>query len=123
MTPLECAQLFHDWELWARPDQAPPPGEWIVWLILAGRGAGKTRSRRRGGPAMVVDYPFVNLIGPTADDVRDVMVRGESGVLNCCRRDERPRYLASAGRLEWPNGALSCCSPPTSPTGCGASST
>ena len=44
MTPLECAQLFHDWSFWARPDQAPPPGDWIIWLILAGRGAGKTRA-------------------------------------------------------------------------------
>ena len=44
MTALECAQLFHDWEFWARSDQAPPPGDWIIWLILAGRGAGKTRA-------------------------------------------------------------------------------
>ena len=53
------------------------------------------------------DFPLTNLIGPTADDVRDVMVLGESGVLACCRAEERPRYLASAGRLEWPNGAVS----------------
>ena len=52
-------------------------------------------------------FPNVNLIGPTADDVRDVMVLGDSGILNCCRKDERPRYLASAARLEWPNGAMS----------------
>jgi hypothetical protein len=38
MTPLECAQLFHDWTFWARPEQAPPDGDWIIWLILAGRG-------------------------------------------------------------------------------------
>jgi hypothetical protein len=44
MTPKECAQIFHDWTFWARPDQAPPPGDWVVWLILAGRGAGKTRA-------------------------------------------------------------------------------
>ena len=49
----------------------------------------------------------MNLIGPTADDVRDVMVLGESGILACCRSDERPRFLASAARLEWPNGAVS----------------
>ena len=107
MTPEECAKLFYDWSLWARPDQAPPPGHWIVWLILAGRGAGKTRAGAEAVRQWSYDYPFVNLIGPTADDVRDVMVRGESGVLNCCRKDERPRYLASAGRLEWPNGASS----------------
>ncbi len=107
MTPLECVQLFHDWTLWARPDQAPPPGDWIVWLILAGRGAGKTRAGAEAVRRWSQAYPMVNLIGPTADDVRDVMVLGESGILACCRKDERPRYLASAARLEWPNGAVS----------------
>src|SRR5580658_908239 len=77
------------------------------WLILAGRGAGKTRAGAEAVRQWAQDYPSVNLIGPTADDVRDVMVLGESGILNCCRRDERPRYLASAGRLEWPSGAVS----------------
>ena len=47
MTPRECAQLFHDWAFWARPEQAPPDGDWIIWLILAGRGAGKTRPAQR----------------------------------------------------------------------------
>ena len=107
MTPAECAELRHNWSFWARPDQAPPPGDWIVWLILAGRGAGKTRAGAEAVRRWSATHRIVNLIGPTADDVRDVMVLGESGVLKCCRRDERPRYLASAGRLEWPNGAVS----------------
>ena len=107
MSPLECAQIFYDWAFWARPDQEPPPGDWIVWLILAGRGAGKTRAGAEAVRLWSQDYPNVNLIGPTADDVRDVMVLGESGILNCCRNDQRPRYLASAGRLEWPNGGVS----------------
>jgi phage terminase large subunit-like protein len=107
MTPRECALLFYDWTFWARPEQAPPPGDWIVWLILAGRGAGKTRAGAEAVRRWSNDFPIVNLIGPTADDVRDVMVLGESGILNICRKDERPRYLASAGRLEWPSGAVS----------------
>ncbi len=107
MSPLECAQIFYDWTFWARPDQAPPPGDWIVWLILAGRGAGKTRAGAEAVRLWSQTLPSVNLIGPTADDVRDVMVMGDSGILNCCRKDERPRYLASAARLEWPNGAVS----------------
>jgi phage terminase large subunit-like protein len=107
MTPAECAELNHNWSFWARPDQAPPPGDWIVWLILAGRGAGKTRAGAEAVRRWSATHPIVNLIGPTADDVRDVMVLGESGILKCCRRDERPRYLASAGRLEWPTGAVS----------------
>jgi phage terminase large subunit-like protein len=107
VTPLECAQLFHDWALWARPDQAPPDGEWIIWLILAGRGAGKTRAGADAVRNWVQTYPFVNLIGATIADARDIMVRGESGILACCRRDERPRFLAADLRLEWPNGAVS----------------
>ena len=107
MSPLECAQIFYDWTFWARPDQAPPPGDWIVWLILAGRGAGKTRAGAEAVRLWSQTFPSVNLIGPTADDVRDVMVMGDSGILNCCRKDERPRYLASAAKLEWPNGAMS----------------
>jgi phage terminase large subunit-like protein len=55
----------------------------------------------------VQTYPIVNLIGATLADARDIMVRGESGILACCRRDERPRFLAADLRLEWPNGAVS----------------
>jgi phage terminase large subunit-like protein len=107
MTPVECAQLFHDWTLWARDDQAPPPGDWIIWLILAGRGAGKTRAGAEAVRAWAQDYPIVNLIGATLADARDIMVRGESGILACCRRDERPQFHATDLRLEWPNGAVS----------------
>ncbi len=107
MTPRECAQLFHDWRFWARDDQAPPAGDWIIWLILAGRGAGKTRAGAEAVRAWVDTYPIVNLIGATLADARDIMVRGESGILACCRRDERPEFHATDLRLEWPNGAVS----------------
>jgi phage terminase large subunit-like protein len=99
--------LLHDWRFWARPDQLPPAGDWIVWLILAGRGAGKTRAGAEMVREWVKANEFVNLIGPTGDDARDVMALGESGVLACCRKSERPHYERSKARLRWPNGATS----------------
>ena len=51
MTPRECAQLFHDWAFWARPEQAPPDGDWIIWLILAGAApARREPAQRRCAP-------------------------------------------------------------------------
>jgi phage terminase large subunit-like protein len=94
------------WSLLARKSQLPPPGRWRIWLILAGRGWGKTRTgaefvseRVRSGMSA---HPL--LIGPTAADVRDVMVEGESGILACSRPDFRPVYEPSKRRLTWPNG-------------------
>jgi len=103
----ELESLKSLWPFWARPDQLIPPGDWIYWLPLAGRGWGKTRTGAETLRQWARDFPLVNLIGATADDVRDVMVEGESGVLAVCPRDERPRYVAHRRRLDWPNGAKS----------------
>ena len=107
LTQDQCDQLDHDWRFWARPDQLAPEGDWVYWLILAGRGAGKTRTGAETVREWAKTYPFVNLIGATADDARDVMVLGESGLLACCEKSERPHYARSARRLTWPNGAKS----------------
>ncbi len=82
----QCEELFHDWSLWARPDQTPPPGDWIYWLILAGRGAGKTRAGAEAVREWAKTFAIVNLIGATHDDVRDIMVLGESGLMAFCPR-------------------------------------
>ena len=103
----QCAEVFYDWSLWARDDQRPPPGDWIYWLILAGRGAGKTRAGAEAVREWAKSFAIVNLIGATHDDVRDVMVLGESGLMAVCPRDERPRYARATGRLAWPSGAVS----------------
>jgi len=119
LTPHERASFFDRldadeleslktlWPFWARPEQLIPEGDWVYWLPLAGRGWGKTRTGAETVRQWARDFPMVNLIGATADDVRDVMVEGESGVLASCPRDERPRYVAHRRRLEWPNGGKS----------------
>ncbi len=76
----QCDELFHDWALWARPDQTPPPGDWVYWLILAGRGAGKTRAGAEAVREWIKTFAIVNLIGATHDDVREIMVLGEFGI-------------------------------------------
>ena len=107
----EAALLLHDWSLWARAKQRPPAGDWRVWLILAGRGFGKTRSGAEWVRAGVEAGRFkrLALVGETAADVRDVMVEGESGVLACSPPWARPRYIPSRRRLSWPNGAVATC--------------
>ena len=96
-----------DWSKNARPSQVIPPGPWVYWLTLAGRGFGKTRTGAETCRRWVKDYPFVNLIGATLDDARDIMIEGESGILAVCPRDERPKYLSLKRQLQWPNGAKS----------------
>jgi phage terminase large subunit-like protein len=103
----EAAELLYDWSLWARDNQRPPPGDWVTWLILAGRGAGKTRTGAETVRAWTRTYPLVNLIGATRHDAREIMVEGESGILAVCPPHERPRFIRASDRLEWPNGAKS----------------
>jgi len=77
---------------------------------MAGRGFGKTRVGAEQVRIWIRDYPIVNLIGPTAADVRDVMVKGigaRSAILEVCPNGERPVYVPSKRRLDWPNGAVS----------------
>ncbi|MGD0639481.1 MAG: terminase family protein, partial [Roseiarcus sp.] len=107
LTPRESDELFHDWAFWARPEQTPPPGDWVYWLILAGRGSGKTRAGAEAVRLWTKTFAIVNLIGATHDDVRDIMVLGESGLMAICPREERPRYARASARLAWPNGAVS----------------
>lgn len=107
LTPQQLNNLRYDWQFWARDKQLPPPGDWRYWVIVAGRGFGKTRTGAEWVRSQVQHYPMVNLIGATADDARDIMIEGESGLLAICPDDERPEYKPSKRRLEWPNGARS----------------
>jgi len=79
-------------------------------LFLAGRSFIPTHNTRTGAEwvrEQVKHYPYVNLIGATTDDAREIMIEGESGLLAICPPGERPRYIANKRRLEWPNGARS----------------
>jgi phage terminase large subunit-like protein len=107
LTDAEAVALQHDWSWHGRPEQQLPRGDWITWLILAGRGFGKTRTGAETVRKWVKTNKYVNLIGATADDARDIMVEGESGILAVCPKDERPTYKKSDRQLQWPNGAIS----------------
>lgn len=104
LTPAEAYAMRYDWLLWARPEQRIPEGDWINWLNLGGRGTGKTRVGAETVRQWVKRYQYVNLIGATVDDVRTIMVEGESGILAICPRDERPHYVTQKRELHWPNG-------------------
>lgn len=107
LTDAEALALAYDWDWHARPKQIPPGGDWRYWLILAGRGFGKTRTGAELVRRWTKDNAYVNLIGATSDDARDIMIEGESGVLAVCPSHERPRYLAHKRQVIWPNGARS----------------
>ncbi|MCL5775593.1 terminase family protein [Limibaculum sp. FT325] len=102
------------WELWALPDhQLAPEGDWRVWVIMGGRGAGKTRAGAEWVRAQVEGpTPLASgrcrrvcLLGETIDQVRAVMVEGDSGLLAVTPPDRRPVVNLSHGKLVWPNGA------------------
>jgi len=107
------AQLKYTWEFWARPNQLEPEGDWHTWLILAGRGFGKTRTGAEtirnwvcgSTPLSKGRCSRIALVAETGADARDVMVLGESGLLSVHHPDFRPTYHPSKRLVEWPNGA------------------
>lgn len=108
-----CALPFL-FEFWAMPHQLPPEGDWRAWVILGGRGAGKTRAGAEWVRSKVEGArPFdpgactrVALVGETQDQVREVMIFGDSGIMACSPPDRRPKWVSTRKRLEWPNGAV-----------------
>lgn len=96
------------WPLWARPDQMAPAGDWRTWLLLGGRGSGKTRSSVEWLRDEVESGRRRNLgiIGPTADAVRRIQVEGPSGLLAVSPPWFRPQFEPSTRRVVWPNGAV-----------------
>lgn len=108
LTDEEMATLEYEWRFWARPDQMLPEGDWFTWLIMSGRGWGKSRT----GAETCIEWAMhhgvkrIALVGRTAADVRDVMVEGESGIMAKSPPWFMPHYEPSKRRITWPNGCI-----------------
>ena len=107
-TDADLEALRREWRIVGRPNQQPPVSDWRTWLVLAGRGFGKTRTGAEWVRTQVEQHgrQRVAIVGATAADARDVMVEGESGILAVAPPGNRPEYEPSKRRLRWPNGAM-----------------
>lgn len=119
LNAIELHRVLGTWDVNARGDQWPPDrasdgAAWTIWLVMGGRGAGKTRTGAQWVRGMALGEPGfavapagrIALIAETSADARDIMVEGVSGVLSVHTRHERPHWEPSRRRLEWPNGAV-----------------
>ena len=99
--------LLEDWQFWRRDNQAEPKSNFLIWLVLGGRGAGKTRAGAEWVRERVKSGArHIALVAANFTEARAVMLEGNSGLLNIGHPAERPKYIASRRRLEWPNGAV-----------------
>ena len=119
LTVPELKRLDRDFAALAHAHQEPPAAAangapWRTWLLLGGRGAGKTRTGAEfvralvhgHGPFAEAPHGSIALVGETAHDVREVMIEGPSGILRTSPRSERPHWTGMRRRLQWPNGAV-----------------
>ena len=107
LTDEEAVAFYYDWSgVWRRDNQKPPPGQWAIWLSMAGRGFGKTRI----GAEWIIDgakqgLKRMRIIARTAGDIRNTCVEGESGILECSPPGFLPHWEPTKTKLTWPNGA------------------
>lgn len=103
----ECREWLWDWQVWGRKAQHAPDGDWRIWLVMAGRGFGKTRLGAEWVRQQAEDDPDarIALVAASLHEARSVMVEGESGLLSVGSPDKRPVYESSVRRLVWANGA------------------
>jgi len=111
LSDLEASVLKYEWPFWARENQLPPKpgsGDWTHWLLLAGRGFGKTRAGAEWVRSLVElgAAKRIALVAPTIGDGRAVMVEGDSGLLAVCPPWNRPKFEPSKRQLTWPNGTV-----------------
>ena len=105
-----AGKLLRYWEFWAREDQLPPKCQWSSWVLLGGRGSGKTRAGAewvRALAQMKCQRPLrIALVGATIHDVREVMIEGNSGLKAISDLSNRPKYSSSRRQLKWKNGTV-----------------
>ncbi|HET9304836.1 MAG TPA: terminase family protein [Candidatus Sulfotelmatobacter sp.] len=115
LTDTQAEAILWDWRCWARPNQLPPgskgaasdQADWLFWLVLAGRGFGKTRT----GAETVREWARnpeerILMVAPTAADVREVMIEGPSGLMACFPLNQRPLYNSSRHLVQFASGAV-----------------
>jgi phage terminase large subunit-like protein len=104
---IGAEKLRTHWALWAHPGQLAPSGDWRTWLLLAGRGYGKSRAGAEWvrGLAEGDGAARIALVGATLNEARSIMVEGDSGLLTIAPHDNRPKWEPSRNRLTWRNGA------------------
>ncbi len=107
LSPREQQDFLYRWTFWARPEQISPAGDWSIWLIMAGRGFGKTRAGAEWVRSIAESDGSARfaLVGANYAETRTVMVEGESGLLSIAPPDQRPVWEPSLKRLTWANGA------------------
>lgn len=118
MTPEELRAFMYCWRVWARDEQLPPEGDWTTWLLIGGRGSGKTRAGAEWIRMLATGADPISpiaLVGETMTEARAVMVEGVSGLLRIHPRDDRPRFEAGRDRVVWPNGAMAFLLPANDP--------
>ncbi|MET0372611.1 MAG: terminase family protein [Sphingobium sp.] len=100
-------RVERDWCWRGRPEQLPPPGDWDIWLMMAGRGFGKTRAGAEWVRAIAESDPAarIALVGATLGEARSIMVEGQSGILAISPPWCRPAFSPSLRKLLWPGGA------------------
>jgi phage terminase large subunit-like protein len=116
LTDLEASVLQYNWKFWARSEQIPPlksqtGTDWLYWLYLAGRGAGKTKSGAEWIRSLAEGShcEYMALVGANAADVNNYMIYGSSGIMACSPPWFRPEYKKQAKMLIWPNGVKALC--------------
>jgi len=115
LAPKQLEALRYDWSFWARAEQLEPKGDWNVWFINAGRGFGKTRAGVEWVREQVKKgHKRIAAVASTNSDIERVMVKGESGFLNACHKDDKthkgkpmgfPEWSPTKRTLTWENGA------------------